>query len=237
VPQLTAADGVDTTVWGLDSDGNGFYGTSAAAPDAAAVAALVLQGAGGPGSLSPNRLYRRLQNTATPLPVPNDRSVAGAVAGPVELALGGDWTRWNRYFNLSVARGTKQSIASITFNTKAAGLIFSANPNRFNIGDSNGVADADITRTTSADGSTFTLTFAPGKFAAGGAFTFGMSVFSPIEGSTQEDPDRFRGTTVTVTLNNGTSASGTVAAFPKTSPNRFTGAGLVNAAKAVQSED
>jgi hypothetical protein len=64
-----------------------------------------------------------------------------------------------------------------------------------------------------------------------------MSVFNPIEGSTQEDPDRFRGTTVTVTLNNGTSASGTVIAFPKKNQNRFTGAGLVNSAKAVQSED
>jgi hypothetical protein len=237
VPQLTAADGVDTTVWGLDSDGNGFYGTSAAAPDAAGVAALVLQAAGGPGSLSPNRLYRRLQNTASPLPVPNDRSVAGAFAGPVVLVLGGDWTRWNHYFNLSVGGEKKQWIASITFDTTAAGLIFSANPNRFNIGDSNGVTDADITHTTSADGSHFTLTFAPRKLAAGGAFTFGMSVFNPIEGSTQEDPDRFRGTTVTVTLNNGTSASGTVIAFPKSNQNRFTGAGLVNAAKAVQSAD
>jgi hypothetical protein len=239
-PQLTAADGVDTTFFGFDSDGNGlpnFFGTSAAAPDAAAVAALVLQAAGGPGSLSPSHLYRRLQNSATPLPMPNDRSVAAALAGPVLLVLGGDWTRWNHYFNLFVGGGTKQSIASISFNTTAAGLIFSANPNRFHIGDSNGVADADITRTRSADGSTFTLTFAPGKFAAGGAFTFGMSVFNPIQSSTQEDPDRFRGTTVTVTLSNGTSASGTVVAFPKTSPNRFTGAGLVNAAKAVQSND
>ena len=94
-----------------------------------------------------------------------------------------------------------------------------------------------MTRTTSADGSSFTLTFAPGKFAAGGAFTFGMSVFNPIEGYDGLDPDRFRGTTVTVTLNNGTRASGTVTAFPKTNPNRFTGAGLVNAAKAVQSKD
>jgi subtilase family protein len=231
VPQLTAADGVATTFFG------NFFGTSAAAPDAAGVAALMLQSSGGPGSMSPNRIYRRLQETASPIPVPNDRSVAAAVAGPVRLSLGGDWVRWDHFFSLSVSRETEHSIASIALNTSAAGLIFSANPNRFYIGESNGVAIGDITRTRSADGSTFTLTFAPGKFAAGGAFTFGMSVFNPIEGTTQEDPDRFRGATVTVTLDDGTAVTGTVTAGRPQNQNRFTGAGLVNAAKAVQHDD
>jgi subtilase family protein len=231
VPQLTAADGVATTFFG------NFFGTSAAAPDAAGVAALVLQAAGGPGSMSPGRLYHRLQDTATPISVPNDRSFASASAGPVRLTLDGDWTRWNRYFKLSVAHRTERSVASIAFDTTTPGLVFSRNPNRFHIGDSNGVALGDITRTVSATGSTFTLTFAPGKFAAGGAFTFGMSVFNPIEGSTEEDPDRFRGTTVTVTLDDGTTMTGTVSAGSSEERNRFTGAGLVNAARAVQHDD
>jgi hypothetical protein len=231
VPQLTAADGVATTFFG------NFFGTSAAAPDAAGVAALMLQSSGGPGSMSPNRIYRRLQETATPIPVPDNRSVAAAVAGPVRLSLAGDWVRWDHFFSLSVSGETGRSVASIALNTSAAGLIFSANPNRFYIGESNGVAIGDITRTRSADGSTFTLAFAPGTFAAGGAFTFGMSVFNPIEGTTQEDPDRFRGATVTVTLDDGTTVTGTVTAGRPQNQNRFTGAGLVNAAKAVQHDD
>jgi hypothetical protein len=66
-PDITAVDGTNTTFFypGDDAEGDGFpnfYGTSAAAPHAAAVAALMQQRAG--NSLSANRIRSIMQTTA-----------------------------------------------------------------------------------------------------------------------------------------------------------------------------
>lgn len=70
-PDLAAMDGGNTTFFfedALEDEDTlpNFFGTSAAAPHAAAIGALVLQAAGGPGSVKPNRMRRILQKSAFP---------------------------------------------------------------------------------------------------------------------------------------------------------------------------
>lgn len=69
-PNIVAPDGGDTTFFGTDTDFNGFpnfFGTSAAAPHAAGVAALLLQDS---PALSPLQVYASMESTAIDMDAP-----------------------------------------------------------------------------------------------------------------------------------------------------------------------
>ena len=78
-PEIVAPDGTNTTFFGIDTDGDtfpNFYGTSAAAPHAAAVAALMLNA---DPSLTPSMIYSTLESTAIDITARNDSSGLGLV--------------------------------------------------------------------------------------------------------------------------------------------------------------
>jgi hypothetical protein len=238
VPQITAVDGADTTFFpkGGDIDGNGhpnFFGTSAAAPDAAAVAALVIQSAGGPGHIDPDEVYERLQRTATAIPLSRTRTLAAAFAGPVVAVANGDFPRETNYWTLALEPFTNKTVKSVTINLTNANMLFSspASPTTgFRIGTLHGLAAGDVTVSRSVDRTSLTLTFAPGTFGRGNFLTFANFAF-PVQLPVQfeVDADRVRGGQVVVVLSDGSTSTGTFFVDRLERVNNFTGAGLVNA--------
>lgn len=86
-PDFVAPDGGDTTFFGSDYEGNGFpnfFGTSAAAPHAAGLAALIKQF---DASLGPDAIYAAMQSTAIDMGVPgvDDDSGYGLVQATLAL--------------------------------------------------------------------------------------------------------------------------------------------------------
>ena len=83
-PDLTAADRVSTSTPGFEV----FPGTSAAAPHAAAIAALMLEAAGGPSSMTRDELLQRMQDTALDIEAPGawDRDSGAGIVDALAAA-------------------------------------------------------------------------------------------------------------------------------------------------------
>ncbi|MEO7431281.1 MAG: S8 family serine peptidase [Dokdonella sp.] len=128
-PRVAAADAANTSAFGGDSTGDldsnpNFSGTSAAAPHAAAIAALVLQSRGGPGSVTPTEMTTILQQSAFPHDL--DPSSASGVAttsdgGTVTITVNSDGdsntaTGLNDPNSIAVSFTGTGSITSLTFN-------------------------------------------------------------------------------------------------------------------------
>ena len=200
-PDIAAPDGGNNTFFGDDYEGDGFpnfFGTSAAAPFAAGVAALMLQKAGGPDSLSVVQVRTLLQQNVT-MAHDIDPLFCQAVSrqtiftrhkqrfsgGTVTLSGFGNNSNASahdsRFFTLSfISRKRKEYLKSITIDLTGAFLKFDTTSDLgfpltlgklINIDASQITVDAPP-NTESL--SSITLNFAPNAFKNGTAIQFGI---------------------------------------------------------------
>jgi subtilase family protein len=162
-PDLAAMDGGNTTFFFEDALEDpdtlpNFFGTSAAAPHAAAIGALVLQAAGGPGSVTPNRMRRILQRSAFPHDLDPHFSAGAAQAGNnlVAISASGDQNQQAgedpNFFTLW--KGGPKRIKAFSINVASAnptgrpkGLVFDEREDLglpFVVGTASGLSPSDV---------------------------------------------------------------------------------------------
>lgn len=185
-PEFAAADGVDTSFFppddGADSDNDGFpnfFGTSAAAPNAAAIAALLLEAAGGPQSLTPQQVRDKLQQSTLPHDLDLNFSRATIKAGnsSLDLSASGDDSNDSAtnpsFFTLQWDNGNGVPLQQVTIDLTHTALVFDPRSDvgfPFTVGpEPEGVS---ITSSLSADLRVLTLNF--GNFTPGKSIRFGI---------------------------------------------------------------
>jgi hypothetical protein len=176
-PTISGPDGVATSLPSFRS----FFGTSAAAPHVAAVAALLLQAAGGPGSLTPAQVRQALQDTARPhdLEPLTATAIAATANGTVTLTGYGDGSDFSsafeHFFTLEFTGPAGAGLKSVLIDLTAAGLKFDLDPAAgfpFTVGSTSGGVAAPVTGAVQRGNRKLLVTF--GAFPPGGKVTFGI---------------------------------------------------------------
>lgn len=202
-PNLAATDGGNTTFFVSDASQDAdtlpnFFGTSAAAPHAGGIAALVLQAAGGPHSLSPNAVRQNLQASAFLHdldPNHSDATLQNGTQKMVIAAADGDGTNTSsadpNFF--TVTYNGAGSLRSLTLDMSNAdptetvkGLVFDTSPTTgfpFTLGNLYGVPRSAITTSftmpapppaTSTQYRNLTVSIASGAMTSGETIHFGV---------------------------------------------------------------
>ena len=247
-PEVSGVDGVLTTFFGSPyyNAPFGFFGTSAAAPSVAGVAALMIQAAGGPGSVAPTAVKSALEASGQPRnsTVEQTSSTVSTPGGKVIATALGQTYFGTNYFTVSYTGTT--TIPQITIDGTAAGLVFDTT--QFALGTLNGISASGITVVSpSTSTSKFTLQFARGAFKNGTSFQFtvGQDFGGTYAGYTQNEygvgvdaEDLSFGATLAaqfVAKNNPTVTAPFVEGAQVTGYNAADGYGLVSAGAAVSS--
>jgi len=190
-PDIAATDGVNTSFFPLGvipfggvplvGDSNydpddfpNFYGTSAASPHCAALAALVIQAHGGPGSLTPAQVKTILQTTAFPHDLDPYSVTGNALAGnggAVTINVTSDNSRntgtgSNDPNSWSIAYTGPGRLTSLSFNPQATPQT-GGNPTGGNFNGSTPADYLDSSKYHYTPGMVFTSTFSFGSKSVG----------------------------------------------------------------------
>jgi len=196
-PEVAGVDGVITTFFykpGYYNYPFAFFGTSASGPTVAGAVALMLQAAGGPGSLSVKQVRSVLESTA--LPRPDVREMAHArgashQSNVLVSALGSFYFGPN-YLTVNYFGPPGEYIESLTIDGSKAGLVFDTESPHFVIGSANGFSSSDVTvESPTSASSKFTLQFKKGVFTNGSSLTFtvGQDEAGNYNGLTQSEDE------------------------------------------------
>ena len=189
-PDFSAPDGVNTTFFpepqlfgpsnyeagfGLRGVFPSFFGTSAAAANAAGVSALVVQQAGGPGSISPRRNSWILKNSAPPRDTDMSTSMASACGdgAAVEVVANGDSasSTSSTFFTVAFNSGaTGQTLTSLTIDLSGTGLIFQPGSFPLTVGSSTG----PVITSATPSGAAVALTINFSGFTSNNVISFGI---------------------------------------------------------------
>jgi hypothetical protein len=179
-PDVAGVDGVATTFFGQPYFNTpfAFFGTSAAAPSVAGVAALMIQAAGGPGSIDALTVLEILAGTAPPRdlsPLFAQAVGAGSSGFVTVSALGEDFDGPN-YLTVTFIGQDKEYLDSLTISGKKAGLLFDTS-SELQIGNTVGISPSDVrfAPTVFPGLPNLVLTFKPGTFKPGDSLSFTLS--------------------------------------------------------------